>query len=58
MELVTETKIDDARARLEIALEKLLIGFENDTGAKIEEVSVDTRNFARLNVEVFIKTNP
>lgn len=44
---------DNARAKAEIAIEKILNGLEHDTMLKIDQVQVDTRNFANLNVEIF-----
>lgn len=44
---------DSARAKAEIAIEKILQGLEHDTMLKIDNVEVDTRNFANLNVEIF-----
>lgn len=49
-----EAKVADAVARCEIALQKLLLKLEEDTGKKIDQVSVDTQNFANLNVEIFL----
>jgi hypothetical protein len=46
---------DNARAKAEIAIEKILHGLEHDTMLKIDQVQVDTRNFANLNVEIFFR---
>lgn len=46
---------DNARAKAEIAIEKILRGLEHDTMLKIDQVQVDTRNFAELNVEIFFR---
>lgn len=50
-----EDTSDDARARAEIAIQKILLDLENETGREIDEVNVDTRNFASLNVEIFFE---
>jgi hypothetical protein len=44
---------DDARARAEFAIEKILLNLESDTGKRLASVEVDTRNFANCNVEIF-----
>lgn len=46
---------DNARAKAEIAIEKILQGLEHGTMLKIDQVQVDTRNFANLNVEIFFR---
>lgn len=46
---------DNARAKAEIAIKKILHGLEHDTMLKIDQVQVDTRNFANLNVEIFFR---
>lgn len=46
---------DNARAKAEISIEKILHGLEHDTMLKIDNVEVDTRNFANLNVEIFFR---
>jgi hypothetical protein len=46
---------DNARAKAEIAIEKILRGLEHDTMLKIDQVQIDTRNFAELNVEIFFR---
>ncbi len=46
---------DNARAKAEIAIEKILQGLEHATMLKIDQVLVDTRNFANLNVEIFFQ---
>jgi hypothetical protein len=40
---------------LERRIRKLLLDFEQLSGREIESVQVDTRNFANLAVEVFLK---
>jgi hypothetical protein len=40
---------------LEHAIRTLLLDFEEESGREIESVRVDTRNFANLHVEVFLK---
>jgi len=50
-----EAAADNARAKAEIAIEKILQGLEHDTMLKIDSVEVDTRNFANLNVEIFFQ---
>ena len=54
----TEAAIDNARAKAEIAIEKILQGLESDSGIEIDQVQVDTRNFSNLNVEIFFKDRP
>ncbi len=53
-----EAAADHARAKAEIAIEKILQGLEHDTMLKIDQVEVDTRNFANLNVEIFFQEKP
>ena len=48
-----EAAADNARAKAEIAIERILQGLEHDTMLKIDQVQIDTRNFANLNVEIF-----
>jgi len=50
-----EAAANNARAKAEIAIEKILQGLEHDTMLKIDQVEVDTRNFANLNVEIFFR---
>lgn len=50
-----QSAADNARAKAEIAIEKILHGLEHDTMLKIDQVQVDTRNFANLNVEIFFR---
>jgi hypothetical protein len=50
-----EARVDDARAKAEIAIQRVLLDLEAAACMKIEEVSVDTRNFASLNVEIFFR---
>lgn len=50
-----QASADNARAKAEIAIEKILHGLEHDTMLKIDQVQVDTRNFANLNVEIFFR---
>lgn len=38
-------------------IQNLLIELEEDLQCKIESVEVDTRNFANLAVEIFLKEN-
>jgi len=52
---MTQDQIDDARAKAEIAIQKILLALEDETGVDIEDVNVDTRNFASLNVEIFME---
>jgi hypothetical protein len=40
---------------LENAVRTLLLDFERLSGQEIEGVRVDTRNYANLNVEIFLK---
>lgn len=46
---------DDACAKAEIAIEKILRALEAESGGRIDYVEVDTRNFANLNVEIFFR---
>ncbi len=48
-------ELDDARAKAEIAIERILLDLENDTGLRLDSVEVDTRNFANCNVEIFFQ---
>jgi hypothetical protein len=41
---------------LEHAIRTLLLDFEEESGREIESVRVDSRNFANLHVEVFLKS--
>ena len=50
---MNDAQIDDARAKAEIAIEKILLDLEETTGCKIDEVSVDVRNFANCDVEIW-----
>lgn len=50
-----EAAADNARAKAEIAIEKILHALEHDTMLKIDQVQVDTRNFSNLNVEIFFQ---
>ncbi|SHJ68727.1 hypothetical protein SAMN05444159_1233 [Bradyrhizobium lablabi] len=54
----TEKAVDNARAKAEIAIEKILLGLEHDTLLRIDQVQVDTRNFANCNVEIFFVEKP
>lgn len=49
-----EAAADNARAKAEIAIEKILLGLEQDTMLKIDRVDVDTRNFVNCNVAIFL----
>lgn len=51
----TEAAVDNARAKAEIAIEKILHDLEHATMLKIDQVQIDTRNFANLNVEIFFR---
>lgn len=51
----TEAAAENARAKAEIAIEKILHDLEHVTMLKIDSVEVDTRNFANLNVEIFFQ---
>lgn len=42
--------------KIERAIQKLLIDFVADTGRQIDSVRVDTREYANLSVEVFLKS--
>ena len=55
LEQATQQAIDNARAKAEIAIEKILLGLEHDTHCRIDHVNVDTRNFANCDVEIFFK---
>ncbi len=46
---------DDERARAEMAIESILRDLEEAT-EKIDQVDVDTRNFANLAVVIFFKS--
>jgi len=46
---------DAARAKAEIAIEKILLDLEHDTMSTLDSVEVDTRNFANCNVEIFFR---
>jgi hypothetical protein len=48
-------KLRDRLDELENRLRSLLLDFESQSGREIESVRVDTRNFANLAVEVFVK---
>lgn len=50
---MSDKKADDLRAKAEIAIEKILIELVNETGKKLDHVSVDTRNFANCDCEIF-----
>lgn len=39
----------------ETAIQKILLDLQERQGIKIENVSVDTRNFANLSVEIFVQ---
>jgi len=54
LEQATEAAIDAARAKAEIAIEKILLGLEYETMLRVDQVSVDTRNFANCDVEIFL----
>lgn len=41
-------------SRAEDYIQQVLKKLEEDTGRKIEQVSVDMRNFVRLKVEIFL----
>lgn len=55
LERATENAIGDARVKAEIAIERILIGLEHDTGCKVDRVDVDTRNFANYDCEIFFQ---
>jgi len=55
LDAATEAAINDARAKAEIAIEKILMGLENDTGRRLDQVTIDTRNFANCDVEIFFR---
>ena len=48
-------KIDEARAKAVIAIERILLELEAATGLRLDTVEVDTRNFANCNVEIFFQ---
>ena len=52
---LTDKEIETACAKAEIAIEKILIDLENETGRMIGSVNVDTRNFANCNTEIFFE---
>lgn len=52
---LSKTEIETATAKAEIAIEKILINLENETGKTIDSVNVDTRNFANCNTEIFFE---
>jgi hypothetical protein len=52
----TEAAIDNARAKAEIAIEKIIRDLEHDTMRKIYAVDVNTGNFLPpLNVEIIFR---
>jgi hypothetical protein len=50
-----ERAIDVACAKAEKAIRKILLGLEHDTMRRVEQVNVDTRNFAECSVEIFFR---
>jgi hypothetical protein len=53
---MTENEIDAAITEAEKAIQSLLTKLTNDTGIEITYVSVDTRSFANLRVEILSTT--
>jgi hypothetical protein len=56
-ERTKQVPIDEARAKAEIAIERILLNLTSETGLKLDTVEVDTRNFANCNVEIFFQGN-
>ena len=50
--------IDVACRKAEKAIQKILIDLANDVRKDIDFVRIDTRNFANLAVEIFLKGDP
>jgi hypothetical protein len=55
LENATEAAIDDARAKAEIAIEKILRDLEHDTMRKVYAVDIDTMNFPTPDVEIIFR---
>lgn len=51
-----EIAVEKRLEKIERAIQKLLIDFVADTGRQIDSVRVDTREYANLSVEVFLKS--
>lgn len=43
------------RGQCERVIREALIKFANDTGKRIEQVNIDTRNFANYATEIFLE---
>ena len=54
----TQAEIDAALKKAEKAIQKILIDLANDARKDIDFVRIDTRNFANLAVEIFLKGDP
>lgn len=46
--------VEQAISEAEKKIQKILLDLENDAGVKIDNVGVDTRNYANLAVEIYI----
>ena len=52
LERASQAAVDDARAKAEIQIEKILNGLEYETKRKLKTVEVDTDNFELPQVEI------
>jgi hypothetical protein len=50
-----ERAIETATEKAETAIKRILIGLEEDTLRHVDQVNVDTRNFANLAVDIILK---
>lgn len=55
IEQAPETAIEKAVEKAQAAIRKTLIDLEEETQQKIDSVEVDTRNFADLRTEVWLR---
>jgi len=53
-----ERAIDVATDKAEKAIQKILLSLEHDTMRRVDQVNVDTRNFANCSVEIFLRSSP
>jgi hypothetical protein len=55
LEQATAEAIEVATAKAERAIQRILCNLENDTLLMVDQVTVDTRNFAQLRTEIHLR---
>ena len=55
LEEATAKAVEVATAKAEQAIQKILLSLENDTLMRVDHVNIDTRNFAQLRTDIFLR---